>query len=249
MNKDRYRSFPVVMILVLLVGWEAATRIFDLPVYLLPAPSDAAKAFMRSPVYYLSSGWVTLVEALAGLALGSTFAIAIAIGLYYFPKYENGVMSIAIIIKTMPMVAIAPLLTIWLGFGILPKVIITALMAFFPILINLLVGFQHVAVEWLELAKIIGSSKTQTLFRIHRFAGLTYLFAGFRVAAPLAFIGAVVAEWAGASGGLGRIMWLAYANLNLPPMFAAIFLLSILSATAYYAIVMIEGKVIFWEPL
>lgn len=247
MNKGRDWYFPVVIILFVLLTWEILTRVLDLPVYLLPAPTDAAEAFFRKPSYYLAGGWVTLVEALAGLALGSAFAIATAVGIFYFPKYENGVMSIAIILKTMPMVAIAPLLTIWLGFGYLPKVIITALMAFFPILINLLAGFQHGSLEWMELARVIGANKTQTLLNIHRFAGLAYLFAGFKVAAPLAFIGAVVAEWAGASGGLGRVMWLAYSNLTLSSMFAAIFLVSGLSAGAYYAIVIIERKVIYWE--
>lgn len=247
MYRELERYLPLIIILTTLLLWEILTRLFSVPIYLLPKPSDAVAAFIRKPSYYITSGWITMVEALAGLAVGSTFAIAVAIGIYYFPRYEDSVMSIAIVIKTMPMVAIAPLLTIWLGFGYGPKVVITALMSFFPILITLLVGFHHVSVEWLELAKVVGTSKTQTLLNIHRFAGLPFLFAGFRVAAPLAFIGAVVAEWAGASSGLGRVMWLAYANLTLPPMFAAIFFVSALSAAAYYAIVVIERKVIFWE--
>lgn len=245
----RYHSTSILFFLAFLLIWEASVRILYIPEYLLPSPSAALRAFGDNPIYFLKNSWVTLLEALLGLLLGSSLAALIAIGLYFRPGLEDGAMSIAITLKTMPMIAVAPLLTIWLGFGILPKIIITALVTFFPILINLLVGIHRVPAEWLELTSVLGANKIKVFNLIHRYAILTYLFAGLRVSVPLAFIGAVVAEWTGASGGLGRAMWLAYANLELSSLFASIFLLTGLSSVGYNLIVSLEKTVIFWEKV
>jgi len=145
-------------------------------------------------------------------------------------------MSLAILIKSTPLAAIAPLLTIWFGFGMLPKVIITALLTFFPTLVNVLVGFQSAERELIDLMHVHRATRWQVLRHLKLYLAL-----------PLSLIGAVVAEWSGASGGLGRIMWLAYANLNLPAMFAAIFILSACGMIAYLLIVAIEQRLLRWR--
>ena len=239
----------ILIFITFLFLWEFATWFLEIPEYLLPSPIGSVDAFAARPIHFLESTWVTTVEAILGLLVGGSIAVLITIILYFYPSMENGTMSIAITLKTMPMIAIAPLLTIWLGFGILPKIIITSLVTFFPILINLLVGIRRVPTEWIELTSVLGANKKAVFWLIHRYAVLIYLFAGLRVAVPLAFIGAVVAEWTGASGGLGRSMWISYANLELPGMFAAIFLLTSVSAMGYYLVANIEQRVIFWEPV
>jgi ABC-type nitrate/sulfonate/bicarbonate transport system permease component len=147
----------------------------------------------------------------------------------------------------MPLAAIAPLLTIWLGFGVLPKIIITALLTFFPVLVNAIVGLQSADNEMLDLMRAYRASAWQTLVHLRVWLALPYLFAALRVAAPLALVGAVIAEWTGASGGLGRVMWMAYSNLNLPYMFAAIFILSVASAVTYFTIVWCERRFTPWR--
>lgn len=249
MESLRKHTTSILIFVTFLATWELATWFFKIPEYLLPSPIDAVNAFKARPIYFVENTWVTTVEALLGLLAGSSIAALIAISLYFYPGFEHGTMSIAITLKTMPMIAIAPLLTIWLGFGIWPKIIITSLVTFFPILINLLVGIRRVPAEWIELTSVLGADKNVVFGIIYRYAVLTYLFAGLRVAVPLAFIGAVVAEWTGASGGLGRSMWLSYANLELPAMFAAIFLLTSVSTLGYYLVLDIERRVIFWEPV
>jgi NitT/TauT family transport system permease protein len=237
----------VLLILAALLLWEASVHLTGIPVYLLPAPSRVLWTLARQPLYYLQASGVTLLEAFAGLLLGAMFGMGLAILLNLAPRLERGMMSLAILIKSTPLAAIAPLLTIWFGFGMLPKVIITALLTFFPTLVNVLVGFQSAERELIDLMHVHRATRWQVLRHLKLYLALPYLFAALRVVAPLSLVGAVVAEWSGASGGLGRIMWLAYANLNLPAMFAAIFILSACGMIAYLLIVAIEQRLLRWR--
>lgn len=168
--------------------------------------------------------------------------LALAVLITFWERLEQGVMSLAILIKSTPIIAIAPILTIWLGFGVAPKVIVTALLTFFPVLINALSGFRATdgaIVEWLRSM----DATPREIFVHARWPGARpYLFAALRVAAPLSLVGAVVAEWMGASGGLGRSMWLAYTNLNMPSLFAAVFVLTMMSTVVYEGVVVLERR-------
>lgn len=227
--------------------WELLVRIRNIPVYLLPAPTHIGQTFLAQPLYFLQSLSITLAEALAGLILGTLVSTLVAMLVSLKPALERGVMTLAILVKSTPMVTIAPLLTIWLGFGVFPKIIITALIAFFPVLVNVLVGLQSPERDMLDLMHVYRASRWQILIHLRFWASLPYLFAGLRVAAPLSLIGAVIAEWTGASGGLGRVMWLAYNNLNLPPLFAAIFILSLAGMGTYAGVSWLEKKMIRWR--
>ena len=236
-----------LIILIIFTCWEIMVRLLDIPIYLLPAPSRVVGTFFAQPAYYLDALLLTIGEAALGLAIGTMIGIAVAGLISLRPQLERGVMTVAILVKSTPLAAIAPLLTIWLGFGVLPKIIITTLLTFFPTLVNVLVGLQSADREMLELMHIQRASQWQILVHLRAWLALPYLFAALRVAAPLSLMGAVIAEWTGASGGLGRIMWLAYANLNLPPMFAAIFVLSISGMTAYGLTIWLERRIIRWR--
>lgn len=235
------------LILAVLLLWEAGVRLTQTPSYILPAPSLVLRTLLGQPFYYLDALWITLIEACGGLVLGAAFGTTLAILLNLASRLEGGMMSLAILIKSTPLAAIAPLLTIWFGFGMLPKMIIAALLTFFPTLVNVLVGLRSAEREMLDLMRVHRASRWQILRHLSLYLALPYLFAALRVVTPLSIVGAVVAEWAGASGGLGRIMWLAYANLNLPPMFAAIFVLSACGMASYLLIVVLERRVIHWR--
>lgn len=236
-----------LMLIGALGAWEAAVRAWNVPVYLLPAPSRVAQTFFAQPLYFLDALMVTLGQALAGLILGAVTGVSVAVLVSLKPQLERGVMTLAILIKSTPLAVIAPLLTIWLGFGVLPKVIITTLLTFFPVLINALVGLQSAGRETLDLMRLYRASPWQVLIHVRLWLSLPYLFAALRVVAPLSLIGAVIAEWTGASSGLGRVMWLAYSNLNLPPMFAAVFILSISGIATYGVIVWLERSTLRWR--
>ncbi|MCS7040020.1 MAG: ABC transporter permease [Anaerolineae bacterium] len=230
-----------------LAVWELSVRLAGIPVYLLPAPSRVAQTLVSQPLYFLEAFVVTLGEALAGLGLGAVTGILIATLVSLKPPLERGVMTLAILIKSTPLAAIAPLLTIWLGFGIGPKIIITALLTFFPTLVNVLVGLQSAERDMLDLMRVLHATNWQILIHLRAWLAVPYLFAALRVTAPLSLVGAVIAEWTGASGGLGRVMWLAYSNLNLPSLFAAIFILSLAGMGIYGCIVRMERRVLRWR--
>ena len=248
--KKHNRSSALVawgIVLSFLLIWEAAVQLTRTPPYLLPAPSLVVQTLFAHPGLYAEAAAITLSEALLGLLLGVLAGVLIASLLTLLPGLEDGVMTLAILLKSTPMVAIAPLLTLWLGFGVLPKIIITALLTFFPVLVNVLSGLQRTDPAMLDLFRSWHADRWETFFHLRAPYALPYLFSALKISAPLSLIGAVVAEWTGASGGLGRTMWLAYSNLNLPFMFAAILLLAAGGMALFRLLDMLEKKVIFWQ--
>jgi len=242
---DTFLALLIVGPAVLL--WEIGVRLSHLPIYILPSPSTIIQTLIENFQLYTHASLITLEEALVGLGLGLLTGVVTAALLGMWPRLERGVMTLAILIKSTPLVAIAPLLTIWLGFGVLPKVIITALLTFFPVLVNVLSGLRSTDAAILDTFKSWHASRWEVFLYARAPSALPHLFAALKVSAPLALIGAVVAEWTGASGGLGRTMWLAYSNLNLPFLFAAVFVLAAAGVIIYSLIILIEQKLVFWE--
>lgn len=245
-KRSTYFALGIVIIFFLL--WEGMVWLMKTPVYLLPAPSVILKTLWQNPQPYTQATLVTIGEALAGLVIGVIAGSLLAALLTLIPGLEDGVMTLAILLKSTPLVAIAPLLTLWLGFGVLPKIIITAVLTFFPVLVNVLSGMQRLDPALHDLFRSWDASRWE-IFRFLRLpSAIPYLFTALKIAGPLALIGAVVAEWTGASGGLGRTMWLAYTNLNLPFLFAAIFILAAAGMLLYRVITWSERKLVFWQP-
>ncbi len=246
-NGRRSTLVALAIVLIFFVAWEAGVAAWQTPVYILPAPSRVLQILAANAGDYTQASLVTLGEALAGLIFGLAAGGLMACLLTLQPGLEGGVMTLAILLKSTPMVAIAPLLTLWLGFGVEPKVIITALLTFFPVLVNVLTGLQRPDPALLDLFRAWQASRWEIFRHLRAPSALPYLFAALKISAPLALIGAVVAEWTGASGGLGRIMWLAYSNLNLPFLFAAIFLLAAFGMLLYWLLARLERLAIFWH--
>ncbi|MGC9348513.1 MAG: ABC transporter permease [Anaerolineae bacterium] len=237
----------VIVVGVALGLWEIAVRLGDVPVYLLPAPSVIALDLWRGAPRYAGAALVTLIEALAGLLLGVGVGAGVAILITYWAHLERGVLALAILLKATPIVAIIPLLIIWLGFGPLPKIIVTGLLTFFPILINVHTGLHAVDRPVLALFHSLNASRWELFHHARWPSALPYLFAGLRVVAPLSLVGAVVAEWAGASNGLGRTMWLAYTNFDLPSLFAAVLFSALMGMGLYGAVIVLESRILFWR--
>ncbi len=248
MNRWRRHSTAFVVVGIALLVWEIGVRFGDVPPYILPAPSRVAVALLRHPRFYAVATGVTLGEAMGGLWLGTLVGAGVAVLITVWDELERGVLTLAIFLKATPMVAIAPLLTLWLGFGPLPKVILTAILTFFPVLINVHSGLHAADEAVLALFHSLNAGKWE-LFRYVRWPfALPYLFAALKVVAPLSLVGAVVAEWAGASTGLGRAMWLAYTDLNLPALFASVFCSAVTGVGLYTLVIALERRVLFWLP-
>ncbi len=235
------------VVVVALLAWEAAVRLTDTPAYLVPAPSEIAATLVEELPDLMPAAGTTLGEALAGLVIGGGLGLALAVVITFWRGLEYGVMSLALLAKSTPVIAVAPILTIWLGYGHAPKVVVTALLTFFPVLVNALEGFRSVDPAVLAWLRSIDASRTE-IFREARVPTATpHLFAALRISAPLAMVGAVVAEWMGAAEGLGRQMWLAYTNLDMPSLFAAVVVLTVLSALVYRGVTLAESRLIFWR--
>lgn len=243
----RSRWLTAILVVLGFIGtWEIAVQLSDVPVYLVPAPSDIAAVLVEDVTGLIPAAMVTLGEALAGLVLGASVGLALATLITFWNRVEDGVMSLALLVKSTPVIAIAPILTIWMGFGYGPKVVVTALLTFFPVLINSLQGFRAVDPAIDDWVRSIDASRRSTFIHVRWPSARPYLFAALKVAGPLALIGAVVAEWMGASSGLGRAMWLAYNNLDMPSLFAAVIALSVLSAAVFGIIVRAERRLVPW---
>lgn len=236
----------VAIVVAAFVLWELAVRLTSTPVYLIPGPLAVLEYLAANPFGLLQAAGLTLLEALAGLGLGTAVGLTLAVLINFWERLEQGVMSLALLIKSTPIIAIAPILTIWLGFGAAPKVIVTALLTFFPVLINSLSGFRATDKAIVEWMRSLDAAPREIFVHARWPAARPYLFAALRVVAPLSLVGAVVAEWMGASGGLGRSMWLAYTNLNMPSLFAAVFVLTLISTGVYQCVVWLERRVLFW---
>ena len=229
-----------------LLGWEWWVRSMDVPVYLLPGPLAIAAAFGAHGRGLMVGAVVTTGEALAGLFLGSLFGLLLAMFLNFWERLEPAVMAVALFAKSTPLIAIAPILTIWLGFGPTPKIVITALITFFPVLVNSLTGLRAADPAVQAVMQSWHASRWEVFVHLRWRAHFPYLLAALKSVAPLSLVGAVVAEWLGASSGLGQLMWLAYNNLNLPLLFAAAVVLALIGSFLYQVVAVFERRLYYF---
>jgi ABC-type nitrate/sulfonate/bicarbonate transport system permease component len=229
------------------LAWWLYVRISGVKPYLVPSPEAVFRRWWGDAGFFYGEGLVTMTEALAGLALGGGLALLLAVVLAHSRPLERGVLPVAIALKVTPIVAIAPLFTIWFGFGTLPKVLIAALITFFPVLINGITGFRAVSPGALDVLRSLNASPVEVFIKLRLPSSLPYVFAALKVSATLSLIGAMVAEWSGAGRGLGRVILLAHGNLDMPSLFAGIFTLASLGVLLTAVLSMIERRLLFWH--
>jgi NitT/TauT family transport system permease protein len=235
-----------VMLAVLAVLWQwGAAR---MP-YLLPPLGSISDTLSAHPGYYLSNAGTTLGESLAGLAMSFVAAFLLAVLISEVPLVRRAVMPIAVVLNVTPLVAIAPALVVAFGFGPAPKLIITALICFFPILINTSVGLRSVPQPVLQVYRTMYASRLELLVHLRVPNALPYLFAALRIVAPLSVIGAVVAELSasGSAGGLGTVISTASSMNQLPVVYAAIFVLAVMGTALMLAITLAERRALHWH--
>ena len=238
---------PLLVLALMIAAWQTYVSVTHAPEYLVPGPGAVVQRFLEEPGYFYREGLVTTIEALLGLALGGSLAFATGVVLAYSRPLERSVLPWAIALKMTPIVAVAPMFTIWFGFGTLPKVLIAALITFFPVLINTIAGLRAVNAGALDVFRSLDASPLDVLLKLRIPSAMPYLFAALKVAVTLSLIGAVVAEWSGSGRGLGRVILLAHANLDLPTLFAGVFVLASLGVVLTGIISIIERRLLFWH--
>jgi len=224
--------------------WWLAVVAFEIESYLVPTPAGVFGAFTRLPGYLLTNARVTLLETLAGFALTVVVGVLIGTVLASFRLVEEAMYPALVALNAVPKLAFAPLLIVWLGFGQGPKVVMVALMCFFPIVLATATGLSTTPTELIDLARSLSASRWQILTRVRWQAALPQIFVGLKTAMPLAVIGALVAELFGSSSGLGFVIQNAGADTAVA--FAAIVLLATMSIVLFYAIVAIERRLLPW---
>jgi putative hydroxymethylpyrimidine transport system permease protein len=238
---------PALLIAVLLAVWEAAVRITDTPAWLLPPPSTVAKTLVTERDLLLSNAGVTLSEVVLGFLLALSAGLLLALLIDASPLLERAVYPLVVASQTIPIPAIAPLLLIWFGYGLLPKVLVTALVGFFPIVVNAVDGLRSTDREALSMLRSYGASRT-TLFRLVRFpAALPSIFSGARIAIAVCVIGAVFGEFVGSKAGLGYLMTRAIAQFRTDRVIASIALLSAMGIGLFLVVGLIERLALPWR--
>ena len=238
---------PVAILLVALaIIWIVVAK--DSP-YLLPPLNTVFEALGSNPVFYLENAWATLRVAIVGLLIGFVVAYILAILVSELPVMRRAIMPVAVVLNVTPLVAIAPALVVAFGFGPEPKLIVTALICFFPILIGVSTGLRSVPQAVLQVFTTLHASRLETLWHVRMPMALPYLFNALRIVFPLSIIGAVVAELAapGAAEGLGTVISVASSNNRLAVVYAAIACLALMGSVLLLIITAIENRALHWH--
>ena len=246
-SKKRYNLIPVIVIAVLLVIWQLACAFELVPGYMLPSPIEVVKAFISDFPLLMSHAKVTILEAVLGLVIGVLLGFGCAALMDSFPLVKKGLYPILVLTQTIPPVAIAPLLILWFSYGIAPKVILVVLVAFFPMAVGLLEGFQSVDEDMIRLLKSMDASRWQIFWHVKFPAALGEFFSGLKIAVAYSIVGAVIAEWLGGFNGLGVYMTRVKKSLSYDKMFAVIFFVSAISLILMALVKYIQYKAMPWE--
>jgi NitT/TauT family transport system permease protein len=238
---------PVLLIVILLVLWDAAIRIFGIKPYLIPAPEAVVRALVAEWPKLWRESLVTTYATLGGFALSILFGIPMALLIAYSRTVESFVYPLLVFSQSIPKIAIAPLFVVWFGFGIIPKVICAFMLGFFPVVVSTVAGFKSVETDMIDLARSMKASRLAMFLRISLPQALPSLFAGLKVSVTLAVVGAVVGEFVGSNSGIGYVLQIANGNFDLPLMFAALAVLSGIGVVLFVAVDLVERLMIPWH--
>lgn len=248
------RSLPkpllrLLLVLVVLAAWEGAVRIFEIPAYIVPAPSKVCVALYNgiASMLYIRHLWITLIETLLGFVGGSIVALVLGTLVALSRRCEYFLYPFILMFQAMPKVALAPLIIIWFGLGLSSKVAQASLTAFFPLLVNTIAGLRSADGDRVALMRSLDASEMQ-IFRMLRMPGaMPYIFAGFEIAMMLSLIGAIVAEFVGARRGLGVLIMSMTYTMDVAGQFSVLIILSLLGLLLHTIIVVIRKRLLFWD--
>jgi putative hydroxymethylpyrimidine transport system permease protein len=239
---------PLVIAAGLVALWQLIVWVSGAPPFILPGPAAVAETwFARAPMI-LTHAATTATEIVLGLLIGTTIGLATAVMLAEWRRLRPWLLPILVISQAIPVFALAPILVLWLGYGMASKVAMAALIIFFPVTAALYDGLRRVDPLWLDAARAMSCTGLRLFRRVRLPAALPAFASGLRVATAVAPIGAVVGEWVGSSAGLGYLMLHANARLQIDLMFAALLTLAVLAVALYTAVDAILRRAVAWQP-
>ena len=235
-------------LIALVALWEFLARELQIPAWLLPAPSLIGESMLEWRSELLGHSLVTLYETLVGFALAIAISIPLAVAVVYSPLLQNTIYPILLALQSMPKVAIAPLLALWIGFGTLPKIVVVFLVCFFPIIVATTSGLTAVPSSLMDLIRSLSATSVQTFVKIRFPTAMPHIFVGLKIAITFAVIGAVIGEFVGSENGLGYLILVSTSQSRTPLAFGSLVLLTVMSIVLYYAIALIERLIVPWAP-
>ena len=244
---------PLLLLAVLLGAWQIAASsgaiasALDLEDYLVPSPSEIATSLWENRSLLAENAWVTLQEILLGLGCAVVAGLAFAIAMHLSATLRRAAYPLVIASQTIPIVVIAPILVVWFGYGIGPKLAVIALICFFPITVNTLDGLRSVDPEATKMMRTLDASRWQIFHRVEAPAALPFAFSGAKIAVAVAVIGAVFGEWVGAESGLGRLILIDGNQLQTARQFAAVAVLSAMAIALFGLLALAERRVVTWR--
>jgi NitT/TauT family transport system permease protein len=230
-----------------LVVWELAVRLFNIPQFVIPAPTAIAVALFEQRAALATASKATAVEVLFGFVLAALVGVAVALAIVRFERFGKALYPLVVLFQTVPKVALAPIFILWFGYDLAPKIVLIVVIAFFPVAIDMLAGLQSVEPSFVALMQSVGASRGEILRRVRIPHSLPHLMAGLKVAITFSVIGAIVGEFAGASAGLGYVIQFASTQLDTPLVFAALIVVSVLGLVFYYLVEFAERLLVPWS--
>src|SRR5262252_9174310 len=240
-------ALPVLATVAVLALWAAIVRIFEIPDYLLPAPQAVAARIIKEWPLLWKHGAYTLMSVLTGFAAGVAVGVPLAFAIVLSRSMERVAMPFLVMSQTIPKVAIAPILVVWLGFGILPKIAIVFLISFFPIVVSTVVGLKSVETDMIDLVRSMGARTVKIMLRVRGPSALPQMFAGFKIAVCLAVVGAIVGEFVGSDRGLGYLLLTSTGTLDGSLIWSALFVLVAMGVVLFALVSKLERWTIPWH--
>lgn len=244
---------PIAFVALFLAAWQVAADTgfladsLGLDPLLVPSPSEIATALYEDRAILAENALVTLTEVVAGFGLALLLGVGAAVLLHLNEPLRRAAYPVVVASQTIPVIVIAPILVVWFGYGIGPKLAVIALICFFPLAVNTLDGLRSVPRELTDMMRSLDARRSRILLDVELPAALPYLFSGAKIAVAVAVIGAVFGEWVGASSGLGYLMLQDNAQLETARLFASVFLLSVIALTLFGLVALLERLAIRWR--
>ena len=238
---------PALALIGVLVLWAAAVKVFEIPDYLLPAPQDVVRRMVRDWHVLARNAAYTLQSVLIGFSAGALVGVPLAFAVVLSRSIERVTMPLLVMSQTIPKVAIAPILVVWLGFGILPKIAIVFLISFFPIVVSTVVGLKNVESDMIDLVRSMGANTLKIMLRVRGPSALPQMFAGFKIAICLSVVGAIVGEFVGSDRGLGYLLLTSTGTLDGTLVWSALFILIAIGMILFAIVSKLERLTIPWH--
>jgi len=238
---------PTLVVVVLLIVWWAIPKLNLAAEYLVSSPAATWETLVDNASYLWQASVVTTAETLVGFALAVVLGLGAAVVMAISEPLERSVYPLLVLAQVIPKIAVAPLFVVWLGFGFSPKVVMAALIAFFPVVVSGFVGLKSIDPDLIDLATTMHASRLQVFMRFRFPAALPHIMSGLKVAVTLAVTGAIVGEFVGSNSGLGYIILEANGNVDTPMLYAALIILSLIGVLLFAAVELIERLVMPWH--